>query len=85
MIFKWCRDQPLFSLLKTKDMNIEKMSILDGKTYKMDLDVTWDQIKEHRNGKHAQNAFPTLTPEEREFMISGITPEEWKKVFGNGD
>jgi hypothetical protein len=29
-----------------------------------------------------QNAFPTLSPEIREFIMSGITPQEWADMFG---
>jgi hypothetical protein len=30
-----------------------------------------------------QDAFPWLTPDEREFIKTGITPEEWKAAFGD--
>lgn len=29
-----------------------------------------------------QDAFPSVSTDNREFMISGITPEEWKQLFG---
>lgn len=29
---------------------------------------------------HVQNAFPDLTTEQREFLMSGITPEEWEEA-----
>lgn len=29
-----------------------------------------------------QNAFPFLTPDEREFLITGITPTEWDEEMG---
>lgn len=32
-----------------------------------------------------QNAFPTLSPEEREFLITGITPHEWRDIFKEPD
>jgi len=28
-----------------------------------------------------QDAYPTLSLAEREFLISGVTPEEWDKFF----
>jgi hypothetical protein len=28
-----------------------------------------------------QQAFDNLTPGEREFLITGITPEEWERLF----
>lgn len=36
-------------------------------------------------GKLAQDAFPFLSHEEREFLISGITPDEWNEIFGSED
>jgi len=29
-----------------------------------------------------QNAMPYLTSDQREFLMTGITPEEWEKTFG---
>lgn len=50
----------------------------------MDLPVTPDQINEWRiSGQLIQNALPQLTPDQREFLLSGSTPEEWNKVFGD--
>ena len=34
-----------------------------------------------RNGKYAQDAFPMLSREQREFIISGITPAMWDAMF----
>ena len=36
--------------------------------------------------KLAQDAFPFLNHAEREFLISGITPDQWNEMFNsNGD
>ena len=32
-----------------------------------------------------QDCFPYLSPEDREFIMSGITPEEWKSMFPDDD
>tara|TARA_R110002072_G_scaffold31462_2_gene96886 strand:+ start:937 stop:1107 length:171 start_codon:yes stop_codon:yes gene_type:complete len=29
-----------------------------------------------------QDAFPNLDKEQREFLLSGITPQEWNDTFG---
>lgn len=29
-----------------------------------------------------QDALPELNPDQREFLISGTTPEEWEELFG---
>ena len=35
----------------------------------------------YNNGAFVQDAFPKLTSEDREFVISGVTPEGWKKTI----
>lgn len=32
-----------------------------------------------------QDVFPLMSKEDREFLISGITPEEWNKIFSNDE
>jgi hypothetical protein len=32
-----------------------------------------------------QDAFPQLDADQREFLISGITPEEWDATFGDDE
>jgi hypothetical protein len=39
----------------------------------------------YKGGALMQNAFPFLSPDEREFLISGTTPEEWATMFGGED
>lgn len=38
--------------------------------------AAWDR------GAFIQDAFPSLTPEQREFIKTGITPDEWNGIFG---
>lgn len=42
----------------------------------------WDAWQQ---GAHIQNALPLLTPDEREFLLTGMTPEEWDAAFGEDD
>jgi hypothetical protein len=51
----------------------------------MDLPVTVKQLDEWRGGKLIQKAMPDLTPDQREFLMTGATPQEWKKMFGSED
>lgn len=37
------------------------------------------------SGKKVQDAFPYLNADEREFLMTGITPDEWKKIFGESE
>ena len=65
-------------------MEITRTSIISGNISKMDLDVTPEQIARFESGVFVQDAFPHLTPDEREFILNGITPEEWHATFGDG-
>ncbi len=38
-------------------------------------------ITSYKGGSMMQDAFYFLTADEREFLISGTTPEEWAKMF----
>jgi len=38
----------------------------------------------YHGGKLIQNAMPDLSREDREFLISGTSPEGWKQLFGDG-
>ena len=64
-------------------MIIAKRSILTGIVHTMDLDVSEDQISTWKNGVLIQEAMPNLNASEREFLISGITDDEWNEAFGN--
>ena len=48
----------------------------------MQLDVTQEQLDAWRGGKCAQDAFPQLSAEEREFIMTGIRPETWARLIG---
>jgi hypothetical protein len=63
-------------------MVIARTSPLTGRENSLDLPVTLEQLAAHRAGALAQDAFPDLTPEQREFLISGYTPEDWNALFG---
>ena len=68
-------------------MIVKKQSIVSGKVYQMQLDITQQQLNDFFNGRLGliQQAFPHLSIDEREFIISGIHPIEWKELFGELD
>jgi hypothetical protein len=39
----------------------------------------------YQEGRLIQDAFPTLSADEREFLKTGITPDEWEAIFGKED
>ena len=47
----------------------------------MNLDITQAQLDAWVDGELVQNAMPELSAEEREFLMTGITPDEWDSVF----
>lgn len=49
----------------------------------LEINITQKQWKRWRQGTHIQFAMPQLNEDEREFLISGIAPEEWDKLFGD--
>ena len=61
-------------------MLITKTSVMTGEKNEMLLPVTNEQIERWQNGELIQNVFPHLSPSEREFLISGVTPEEWGQM-----
>ena len=65
-------------------MKITRLSPVSGVRHTMDLDVTTKQIVSWEKGEMIQNVFPNLTPEEREFIKTGITTAEWDSMFGDG-
>jgi len=63
-------------------MQITKRSPLTGKDNTMDLPITPDQLgRWQRREGLIQNIMPELTPEQREFLVSGCTPEDWAVLF----
>jgi len=65
---------------------IVRSSILDGKKYSMDMVISEEQLAELEGpGRRLiQEICPELSADEREFLASGITPAEWRRVFGSG-
>ena len=44
----------------------------------MEIDVTHEQLDRYETGgEYIQVVFPDLTADEREFIMTGITAEEW--------
>ena len=66
-------------------MKLPRLSPISGKIHTMDLDVTKDQFVAWEKGALIQDAFPNLTPDEREFIKTGVTRDEWDAMFGDGE
>ena len=62
-------------------MQIIRTSPFSGNTNVMEIDVTQEQLSSWESGVLIQNAMPNLSADEREFIMTGITPEEWDSAF----
>jgi hypothetical protein len=67
-------------------MNITKISSLSGIEHTMNINITEEElfrIENRYNSKELiQNIVPNLSMDEREFLMTGITNEEWVNTFG---
>jgi len=63
-------------------MLIKRKSEVSGETRSLDLNITPEQVKSYLKGALIQDAFPDLSADDREFIMTGIVPEEWDKLFG---
>jgi len=68
-------------------MIFTKTSVFSGKANSMELPITEQQYDEwmaypRHERPFVQHSFPQLNPEQREFLINGVTPDEWLEAFG---
>jgi hypothetical protein len=66
-------------------MLIQRISPIDRKQHAMQIDVTPFQLHDWSQGTSIQNAMPNLTPDEREFIRIGITPEQSEELYKDMD
>ena len=62
-------------------MLIIRKSQVSGIVRTLDLNITAEQLDNFNAGALVQRAFPNLTNSEREFILTGITQEEWDALF----
>ena len=63
-------------------MLVYRKSPVSNRINVQEIDVTEEQIKDWEDGTLIQNAMPLLTTDEREFIKTGITREEWDSING---
>lgn len=63
-------------------MQVTKTSKMTGKEHTREIAITPDQMARWKAGAFIQDVCPHLSPDDREFLISGTTPEEWEATFG---
>jgi hypothetical protein len=68
-------------------VNLTQVSILSGVRHTLPIPlarVTFERaLIAWRAGALIQDSFPTLTEDQREFIKTGITPQEWGAIFNN--
>ena len=62
-------------------MLITRISAISNEKNTMDIDIDSYQLKKWQNGGLIQDVMPHLTADEREFIMTGITPAEWDATF----
>lgn len=66
-------------------MQIVRTSPVSGITRSLEIPCTEEQMAAYRNGALIQVAFPDLTADQREFILTGITKDEWDTLFEETD
>ena len=61
-------------------MLVIRQNPFNGKVNTRDLDITDEQVAAYEAGALLQNAFPTLSADDREFYKTGI--DNWEEMFG---
>jgi hypothetical protein len=74
--------EPAF-YVKGDDLIARKTCPVAGVNY--EVTVTGGDYMRWKNGALVQNAFPNLTPDQREFLMTGATPAQWREMFGRAD
>jgi hypothetical protein len=68
---------------------IVRTSSISGKQNTREIPISVESyslgMQAWKRGELIQNAFPMLSPADREFLMSGITPEEWDEMFSDED
>lgn len=70
-------------------MKITRISDISGISHTMDMPLDVDKyrtwLEEGHKAPRIQDYFPELSDSEREFLLTGITDEEWDEVFGKDE
>lgn len=73
---------PVVKAPVVETMDVWRRSSITGKMAMLKLPITNAQVDAYEAGTLIQEAFPNLSAPEREFIKSGITPQEWKEHIG---
>ena len=74
-------DQNLFS----RKMIISRKNPMTGEVRSVSISITPEQLAAYESGTVIQLAAPNLTPDEREFILTGFLPEEFDALMADDD
>ena len=66
-------------------MQVSRKSPLTGNVNTLEVNITkeqWDEFNSPARERLVQEIFCDASSEEREFILTGYTPEDWKMIFG---
>ena len=66
-------------------MEFTRISIISRQETTRDLPITPEQLAKWKAGAFVQDAFPHLSPEDRECFLTGIIKEEWEQLVAEED
>lgn len=64
-------------------MLITRRSIIDGVERTREIAVTAEQFLDWKQGTLIQNAMPNISDDDREFILTGITSDQWEAMFSD--
>ena len=70
--------------MESNMIQVTRQSAITRKMNTMELPITQEHLDNYDTvgGLLVQDVFPNLDVGQREFLISGITPQEWNETFG---
>jgi hypothetical protein len=69
-------------MIETSKIWVSKQSPISGEINKISIQANMESYERYLKGEIlVQEIEPLLTPDEREFLLSGITSEEWVGLF----
>ena len=66
-------------------MQITRTSIFSGIKRTLEIDISEEQYQNWSSGALLQDCAPHLSADDREFIMTGVTPEEWGEAFGDDE
>ncbi len=64
-------------------VKVTRTSPVSGLVSTIEVEATAEQIVAWNMGGKVQDCFPHLSADQREFILTGITPVEWEEMFAD--